>query len=144
MEPRSSLDFFELKSQTAKTVFLSILSIILLVIIIIVVTTLASKLKKKCSASPNPPSNVEVGYINTSTFKVRWTPQNNVSSYTVYVGSSLHFARSAALKTVSTKKSSANIVGLDRNSTYYIYVTASNACGESVDSESVVYFFVVS
>lgn len=141
-QPTSSLDFYSMPSQTSKTVLLAIVMIIALILIIALVLILASRIKKPCTGAPSPPTNIEAGFVDSKTFRVRWTPVKDVSDYTVYVGQTVDFTRAQSVKSVKTNKSSADITGLDANKIYYIFVTATNACGESAESDRIIFIFI--
>lgn len=142
--PKSSVEFYTVPSQTSKTILLTVLLVVALLLILAVIIILASRYKKPCSGAPPNPINVEAGYIDNTQFRVKWQPQKDISEYTVYVGVTADFTRVQSIKTVKTNRSAANVTGLDRNKTYYIFVTATNACGESSNSDTIVFIYIAS
>jgi len=126
-------------AQTGKTIFLTVLLVTALILIIIIVIILASRIKKQCTGSPAVPSGVEAGYVDRSKFRVRWNQSITADTYTVYVGLTPNFSRVQSVKTVTTKRMYADVEGLSRNRTYYIFVSASNSCGESANSPTITF-----
>lgn len=144
MAELTSLDFYDRPSRSSYAIFLSIMMIIALIIIIGIILLLVSRYNKPCTGAPVAPTNVEVSYIDLSTFQVRWKIIPDVALYTVYVSKNKDFTRVQSEKTTYANTSAANITGLTLNKTYYIFVTASNACGESINSDLMQFVFIAS
>lgn len=138
----TSLDFFKQRNRTAGTVILAILIIVVVILIIYLAIYFMSKIPKKCSDSPSGPTNVQAAYINDGTFQVRWDPVPDVDKYTVYIGQTFDFTRVQSISVTTSTRARADIKGLELARTYYILVSASNNCGESVNSERITFIFV--
>jgi hypothetical protein len=135
----TSRDFYYVKERKASTVILTILMIVIVLLILYIIIVLASKVQRPCSGSPVAPTNPQAGYVNTTSFRVSWNPILTADSYVVYVGQTSGFARTQAVNVTASKRSYANVVGLPTSATYYIYVTAKNACGESPNSQQITF-----
>lgn len=142
MEDLRSTDFFYQRSRTPAIIILAVVCVIVVILIIYLLIYLFSLIPRKCTSSPTIPKNVEAGFINSKTFRVQWTAVPNASSYTVYIGQTEDFNRVNAINIVSSPISRVDVTGLPSGKFYYIFVTAVNACGESANSETIIYAFV--
>lgn len=137
-----SVHFYYVKPRWFGAAVLSILMIVIVILVLYILIYLTSKVKKPCTAAPSAPTGVGAGYISSSDFRVLWNPVPNVEKYTVYVGQTPSFNRVHSVKIVTTNTSQAEVLGLTEFRTYYIYVTASNSCGESENSQEITFVFV--
>jgi len=139
-----SAAFYETKPNYGPAILISLVMIAIVILIIVLLILIFSRIKKPCTVAPPPPSNVRAGFINVSSFLVEWSPSPSTDSYTVYVGATSRFNRADAVNvtvTVSTK-TNATVTGLAFNQTYYIVVTATNSCGQSIGSPEITFHYV--
>lgn len=137
----TSKNFHTIDTKSPGLIFLAILAVVTVVLIIYAVIKIASTRKKACTLAPPVPVNVRAGYINDGSFLVAWNYIPNADNYTVYVGKTSTFDKSQAIKTVSTDKSRIEISQLALNQTYYIYVVATNSCGDSNPSPTITFTY---
>ena len=136
------MDFVSVKSNSFGIAILTITMIVVLLLVLYIGILLISKVQKSCTSAPNPPTNVEAGYVNTGDFRVQWTSIPDANKYTVYVGQNQTFTRVQSINVTTTNLSQADIKGLQVGRTYYIVVTATNNCGESQNSSEISFVFV--
>lgn len=142
MDGLTSMDFVSVRSNSFGTAILTITMIVVLLLVLYIGIYLISKVQKSCTGAPNPPTNVEAGYVNTGDFRVQWTSVPDVDKYTIYVGQNQSFTRVQSINVTTTTLSQADVKGLQVGRTYYIVVTASNSCGESQNSAEISFVFV--
>jgi len=94
-----------------------------------------------CGTAPIPPSNITVQIVTGTRFDVSWTAVQEATSYTVYVGQSPGFTRTQSINVSNSVETTAQIIGLALNESYFIKVTALNACGESENSAEIAFDF---
>lgn len=140
-----STGFYPQKSRSLLITILSIFAVIIVLLLILSLIILFQRkyeFNKSCLSPPAyPPNNIIVGNFNNNTFRIEWTRMLDVSSYTVYVGLISGFARNNSIYVSNTYRSYADIVGVPKGTTYYYYVTATNACGQSVNSTEYSFYY---
>lgn len=142
MDEFPSTHFYDVRERTFGRNLLIILLVVLVLVVIYLAILLISRIPKKCNGPPAAPTNVRAGYVSSTAFRVLWNPVPDVERYTVYVGQTQGFSRVNAIKIVTTGTPSADATDLTLYRTYYIRVSATNNCAESVDSVEVSYLYV--
>jgi len=141
-ETLTSLDFYTVKSQTFITILLTITMVVVVLLLLYLGIYILGSRVKACTDAPSSPQNVKAGFVSDLTFRVFWDRIPDVTNYTVYVGQTPIFTRVQSINVTTSTKPSADINGLEKGRTYYIFVSATNACGESVDSARITYIFI--
>jgi len=142
MDEFPSTHFYNVQERNGGTIILIVLLVVLVLIVIYLAILLISRIPKKCTTSSIAPKNPRAGYVSSTAFRVFWDLVPDVNSYTVYVGQTQEFSRVQAVKIVTTHSSNVDVVNLTLYRTYYIRVSATNSCGESVDSTEITYVYV--
>lgn len=138
----SSHDFFTVNTHSFALIILVVIVVIIILLLIYLAILLLSMYVKPCSAAPSAPTNVQAGFVDTNNFSVFWNAVTGANSYTVYVGQTQTFTSSQSIKVITTNTTQATVSGLIAGRTYYIYVTATNACGTSTASSEIQFTFV--
>lgn len=124
------------------TVVAAVVFVLLTIVVVIVIYLLLRNRRKTCTVAPSSPTDVSAGYLSSTQFIIQWRAVNTAESYTVYVGQSSGFLRARSVNVTTTKSTRATITGLTLNRSYYIFVTATNSCGESVGSDEITFLYV--
>lgn len=144
LEDLTSRDFYTTKPRNGSTVILTILIVIIVLLVLYIVIIIASRIPRKCKVAPNAPTSPQAGYLSNKSFRVSWNPVLGADSYVVYVGQTASFSRVQSVNVTTSKRASADVIGLPTNNTYYIYVSAKNNCGESLNSTQITFVNVQS
>lgn len=136
MDELTSLDFYSVKTNVPLTVTLTIIILLIVFVVFIILINLFEPVdpNANCTTAPLPPTNISAQTVDENTFTISWTESDQTTSYVAYVGLNPSFTRPQALQLETTTSSSATVVGLDLDTTYYIFVTSINPCGESSNS----------
>lgn len=138
-----SVAFYEAPPvKQTSTVIMAIIFIVLTIAVVIVIYLLWRNRKKSCVRAPETPSDVSAGFLSVTQFMVQWKGVDAAESYTVYVGQNSGFLRARSVNVTTTTRTRATITGLTLNRTYYIVVTATNSCGESLGSDEITFVYV--
>ncbi len=124
------------------TIALSVIFIILTIVVVVAIYLLLRSRRRACTTIPAAPSDVSAGYLSSTQFIVQWRTVPEAESYTVYVGPVTRFAINNAVNITTTRNTRATITALTINRTYYIVVTATNACGESAPTPEITFVYL--
>ena len=137
-----SASFIDVPSRTAIGVALGILlTVIVIVIFVIIFKLLTSSNTTTCTAPPNSPAGLSAQTTSPTSFNVTWTPVDGATSYTLYIGSNTGFTKSQAIFVRDTTIPVTGVNNFALNTTYYIFVTATNSCGTSAQSLQISFLF---
>lgn len=140
----TSRDFYSIKPKTGSTIILTIVFLIIaIVIFIILVRLFANRSTDNCLVPPNPPSTLSAQTVSNTQFDVFWSSSSNTNSYICYIGTDLNFTRAEAIQTIPTTNTNISVNGLDLGTTYYLFVTSVNSCGESNNSQQISFDFIL-
>ena len=142
-EGLTSRDFYSTPKQTGLTIAWTIFLIVIIVAIFIIIIRLVSNFSGtgECATPPISPSNITVQIVTGTRFDVSWSSVQDATSYTIYVGQSPGFTRTQSINVTNAVETTAQIIGLDLNESYFIKVSSVNACGESENFAEIAFDF---
>lgn len=122
-------------SDPSRKFVIAVVVVLLIIIIVVIVLALLYRSSTAAGASVascptmTPPQGLTAVPLNTNTIQTQWTAVPGAVKYKVYVGTVSQFSPSNAISSSVTALTSFNIPGLIVGRTYFIIVTAINACG---------------
>lgn len=137
-----SIYFYSTSSYRIVPVIITILVVLTVAALSYLLLYIYSKRKVSCSEAPGKPQNVIAGYLDRRNFGIAWDRSVNTDKYVIRIGEFRNFGDDQALAQFETDRIQLNVSDFDEGKTYFIRVTAVNACGSSPSSDEIRYIYI--